>query len=217
MTVPPKISARASASADLPLAVGPAITSTGGNLRASVITAGIESATSRRNNGLIGLRRVGVNPGMFELTFLGTAASVPSPERGLPAVLISAGSERFLVDCGEGTQRQLLRSGVGFRRLGHILLTHLHLDHVLGLAGLLSTLAMFDVRGALTIHGSRETIGFVARYLRGIWPSDRAPVPVRLVTLEPGPVFAGRGYRVTCFPVRHHQTQSLGYLFETTS
>jgi ribonuclease Z len=152
---------------------------------------------------------------MFELTFLGTAASVPSPERGLPAVLISAGSERFLIDCGEGTQRQLLRSGTGFRRLGDILLTHLHLDHVLGLAGLLSTLGMFDIRGALTIHGSRETIGFVAQYLGGIWPGGQAPVPVRLAVLEPGPVFAGRDYRVTCFPVRHHQTQSLGYLFET--
>ena len=159
---------------------------------------------------------------MSDLTFLGTAASVPSPERGLPAILISAGSERFLVDCGEGTQRQLLRSGTGFRRLGDILLTHLHLDHVLGLAGLLSTLRMFDISGALTIHGSRETIGFVAQYLGGIWPGGQAPVEVRLVVLdpgvlEPGPVFAGRGYRVTCFPVRHHQTQSLGYLFETTS
>src|SRR4051812_34687011 len=158
---------------------------------------------------------------MFELTFLGTAASVPSPERGLSAVLISAGSERFLIDCGEGTQRQLLRSGTGFRRLGHILLTHLHLDHVLGLAGLLSTLGMFELRGDLTICGSRETIGFVMQYLGGIWPGGQAPVPVRLVTLdpgaiEPGPVFAGRGYRVTCFPVRHHRTQSLGYLFETT-
>jgi ribonuclease Z len=153
---------------------------------------------------------------MFDLTFLGTAASVPSPERGLSAMLVSAGSERFLIDCGEGTQRQLLRSGTGFRRLGHILLTHLHLDHVLGLAGLLSTLGMFDVRGELAIHGSRETIGFVMQYLSGIWPRGQAPVPVRLVTLEPGPVFAGRDYRVTCFPVRHHRTQSLGYLFETT-
>lgn len=162
---------------------------------------------------------------MFELTFLGTAASVPSLERGLPAVLISAGSERFLIDCGEGTQRQLLRAGTGFRRLGHILLTHAHLDHVLGIAGLLSTLALYDRREGLTICGSRETIGFVAQYLGGIWPGGQAPVPVRLVVLdprarergalEPGPVFAGRDYRVTCFPVRHHETQSLGYLFET--
>ena len=153
---------------------------------------------------------------MFELTFLGTAASVPSTERGLSALLIGAGSERFLIDCGEGTQRQLLRSGTGFRRLGHILLTHLHLDHVLGIAGLLSTLGLYDIRDEMTICGSRETIGFVAQYLGGIWPGSHAPVPVNLVVLEPGPVFAGRGYRVSCFPVRHHQTQSLGYLFETT-
>jgi len=163
---------------------------------------------------------------MFELTFLGTAATTPSTERGLPSLLVSAGSERFLIDCGEGTQRQLLRSGAGFRRLSNILLTHVHLDHVLGLGGLLATLGLFDLHGELTIHGSPETIGFVARYLAGIWPGGQMPVPVRLVALEPGvpgpgviepgPVLVGRGYRVTCFPVRHHRTQSLGYLFETT-
>ncbi len=153
---------------------------------------------------------------MFDLTFLGTGATTPSPERGLPALLVSAGSERFLIDCGEGTQRQLLRSGAGFRRLDHILLTHTHLDHVLGLGGLLATLALFELRGALTIYGSRETVGFVERYLGGIWPGGQTPTPVRLVALEPGPVLAGRGYCVTCFPVRHHKTQSLGYLFETT-
>src|SRR5256885_15928982 len=72
---------------------------------------------------------------MFDLTFLGTAASTPSAERGLPAVLVGAGSARFLIDCGEGTQRQLLRAGSGFRRIGHVLLTHAHLDHVLGVGG----------------------------------------------------------------------------------
>src|SRR3954471_2077297 len=152
---------------------------------------------------------------MFDLTFLGTAATTPSPERGLPALLVSAGSERFLIDCGEGTQRQMLRSGTGFRRLGDILLTHAHLDHVLGLGGLLATLGLFDLRGDITIYGSGETVGFVARYLTGIWPGGATPAPVRLVTLEPGtlepgalepgPVFAGRDYRVTCFPVRHHK------------
>ncbi len=106
---------------------------------------------------------------MFELIFLGTAATTPSPERGLAAVLVSAGSERFLVDCGEGTQRQLLRSGAGFRRLGHILLTHTHLDHVLGLGGLLATLGLFDLRGDVAIYGSHETVGFVAR---SIWPAS---------------------------------------------
>ena len=61
---------------------------------------------------------------MFTLTFLGTSASVPSAERNHPALLVEAAGRRMLVDCGEGTQRQLLRSGAGFRRLDRILLTH---------------------------------------------------------------------------------------------
>jgi ribonuclease Z len=152
---------------------------------------------------------------MFDLTFLGTAATTPSAERGLPALLVGAGGERFLVDCGEGTQRQLLRAGAGFRRLAHVLLTHAHLDHVLGLAGLLSTLALFDVRGELAICGSRETLAFVEQYFAGIWGRGRAPVAINLVALEPGPVFGGREYRIECFPVCHRGTESLGYRFES--
>ena len=79
---------------------------------------------------------------MFDLVFLGTAAAVPSADRGSPALLVICGPARFLVDCGEGTQRQLLRSGAGFRRLERLLLTHGHFDHVLGIPGLLSTLGL---------------------------------------------------------------------------
>ncbi|HEV7994785.1 MAG TPA: MBL fold metallo-hydrolase [Stellaceae bacterium] len=83
---------------------------------------------------------------MFDLVFLGTAAAVPSAERGLPALVVGRGPERFLVDCGEGTQRQLLRAGLGFRGLAHVLLTHAHLDHVAGLAGLVATRALWGLR-----------------------------------------------------------------------
>ena len=69
---------------------------------------------------------------VFALTFLGTSASVPSAERNHPALLVETGTHRILVDCGEGTQRQLFRSGAGFRRLDRLLLTHGHFDHVLG-------------------------------------------------------------------------------------
>lgn len=151
---------------------------------------------------------------MFDLTFLGTAATTPAPERGLPALVVGAGSERYLIDCGEGTQRQLLRAGTGFRRLGQVLLTHAHLDHVLGLAGLIATLGLFDLRGELTICGSRETIEFVERYLSGIWPPGIAPVPLRFVALQPGPVLEGREYRISCFAVRHRGSASLGYRFD---
>ncbi len=77
---------------------------------------------------------------MFEITFLGTSASAPSPKRNLPAYMVQHDEYRFLVDCGEGTQRQILQSGIGsFKRLNRILITHGHLDHILGLGGLLST------------------------------------------------------------------------------
>ena len=152
---------------------------------------------------------------MFDLTFLGTAATMPSAERGLQALLVAAGSDRFLVDCGEGTQRQMLRAGAGFRRLRHVLLTHAHLDHVLGLAGLISTLRLLDLRDELTICGSGRTTGLVRGLLASLWGEGRAPVPLRLVALDPGPVLEARDYRIACFPVRHADTDSLGYRFDT--
>jgi ribonuclease Z len=94
---------------------------------------------------------------MFDVTFLGTSASVPSAERNHPGLLVEAGSDRILVDCGEGTQRQLLRSAAGFRRLDRLLLTHDHLDHVLGIPGLLSTLRLQQSTGAVTVHAGAST------------------------------------------------------------
>ena len=95
---------------------------------------------------------------MFALTFLGTSASVPSVERNHPALLVEAAGKRILVDCGEGTQRQLLRSGAGFRRLDRILLTHAHLDHVLGIPGLFSTLRLRQSAEVMTVHGGPATL-----------------------------------------------------------
>ena len=81
---------------------------------------------------------------MFEILFLGTSASAPSAKRGLPAQIITHDEYRFLIDCGEGTQRQILQAGVGFRHLTRILLTHGHLDHILGLGGLVSTFMRWE-------------------------------------------------------------------------
>jgi ribonuclease Z len=95
---------------------------------------------------------------MFDLTFLGTSASVPSAERNHPSLLVEAGSDRILVDCGEGSQRQLLRSGAGFRRLDRLLLTHGHFDHVLGIPGLFSTLRLQQSADTMTIYGGPGTL-----------------------------------------------------------
>src|SRR3984957_11848445 len=88
----------------------------------------------------------------FSVMFAGTAGSVPSARRGLPALLIRRGAERILIDCGEGTQRQLLRSS-GLSDLTDIFITHLHVDHWLGPPGLLQTFSLRDRERPLTIHG----------------------------------------------------------------
>ncbi|MBV8504533.1 MAG: MBL fold metallo-hydrolase [Alphaproteobacteria bacterium] len=150
---------------------------------------------------------------MLDLVFLGTAAAVPSAERGLPALLVATGPNRFLIDCGEGTQRQLMRAGLGFRGLAHVLLTHAHLDHVLGLAGLLATLDLYRVDGTIEIVGSDETLAFVRRYLADTIGPEREG-GYRLRVISPGPVLVREGWRLDAFAVAHRGTESLGYRFQ---
>ena len=87
------------------------------------------------------------------ITFIGTSASVPSAARGTSATLVSRGGRRWLVDCGEGTQRQLLRSGVGLADVDVVLLTHLHGDHFLGLPGMFKTFALRGREEPLLLMG----------------------------------------------------------------
>jgi ribonuclease Z len=91
---------------------------------------------------------------LFEILFLGTSASAPSAKRGLSAQIVKHDEYRFLVDCGEGTQRQILQSGTGFKNLTNILLTHGHLDHILGLGGLMSTFVRWEAIEKLDILGA---------------------------------------------------------------
>jgi ribonuclease Z len=150
---------------------------------------------------------------MFALTFLGTAASVPSAERNHPGLLIEAGSQRILVDCGEGTQRQLLRAGAGFRRIDRLLMTHGHFDHVLGIPGLLSTLRLRGSADLMTIHGSPATLDVLVRMLAGFWGEGKAPIPLELVPLTEGQIIDAGEFTIGCFPVRHRETDSFGFSF----
>lgn len=152
---------------------------------------------------------------MFALTFLGTSASVPSVERNHPALLVEAAGKRMLVDCGEGTQRQLLRSGAGFRRLDRILLTHAHLDHVLGIPGLFSTLRLRQSAEVMTVHGGPATLEIVIQMLEGLWGAGRAPLPVEFAALAAGQFLDAGDFTVACFPVRHRDTDSFGFVFQS--
>lgn len=152
---------------------------------------------------------------MLELVFLGTAASAPSIQRGLPAQVVIYQDERFLVDCGEGTQRQILRSGIGFRRLERVLLTHGHLDHILGLGGLISTFARWEAVDQLEVFGGRRTLDRVHDLVFGVvLRGARPPVPVDLIDLQPGVLLESDEFEVRAFPVQHRGSGCLGYRFE---
>ena len=90
----------------------------------------------------------------LDVLFLGTAGSAPTARRGLPATLVRRGGERLLFDCGEGTQRQLVRS-VGLVELEEVFITHFHADHVLGLPGMLKTFSLRGRERPLTVYGPR--------------------------------------------------------------
>jgi ribonuclease Z len=149
---------------------------------------------------------------MFDLVFLGTSAAVPSAERGSPALHVSRGPDRFLVDCGEGTQRQLMRARLGFRGLRHVLLTHADLDHIAGLVGLVATRALYGIEQEIEIIGSAETVEYVGHYLALTVGSERA-AGYRLHAIEPDLVRSWPRWRLDAFAVRHRGTQSLGYRF----
>lgn len=151
---------------------------------------------------------------MFELVFLGTSASAPSVLRGLPAQIVLAEEYRFLVDCGEGTQRQLLKSGIGFKRLNRILLTHGHLDHILGLAGLLSTFMRWESIDSLEIWGGRHTLDRVQDLIYGVvLRGQRPPMPIHLVDLQPGIAFDTKKFTIEAFPVTHRGPGNFGFIF----
>ena len=152
---------------------------------------------------------------MFEILFLGTSASAPSAKRGLSAQVVKHDEYRFLVDCGEGTQRQILQSGLGFKNLNRILLTHGHLDHILGLGGLLSTFLRWEAIDELEIFGGRSTLDRVHDLLYGVvLRGNQPPMPLKLTEIKPGVIFEADDFTVSAFPVSHRGPDCLGYVFE---
>ena len=136
----------------------------------------------------------------LDLVFLGTAGSAPTAARGTSATLIRRGGDRLLVDCGEGTQRQLLRSDAGLGDLEDVFLTHLHADHVLGLPGMLKTFALRGRETGVTVHGPRGTRALLEA-LRVV--IGRLTYPLSVDELAPGDAIERDGYRIATFAVAH--------------
>jgi ribonuclease Z len=154
---------------------------------------------------------------MFEIVFLGTSASAPSVKRGLSASLLLHRDQRFLIDCGEGTQRQLLCSGLGFRKLDKILLTHGHLDHILGLGGLVSTFSRWESISRLSLYGGHSALQRVNDLMQVVLRGGEADMDLEYVVVRPGTIWSSAVLTVTAFPVSHRGPGCFGYLFEERS
>ncbi len=152
---------------------------------------------------------------MFELLFLGTSASAPSAHRGLPAHVVMHREHRFMIDCGEGTQRQILRSGIGFKRLDKILITHGHLDHILGLGGLVSTLSRWEAIEKVEIWGGRWALDRIEDLLyRVVLRGAQPEFNISFFEVQPGLIMESAGFRLTAFPVHHRGPGCFGFAFE---
>jgi ribonuclease Z len=152
---------------------------------------------------------------LFDIVFLGTSASAPSIQRGLPSQMVLHKEYRFLIDCGEGTQRQILQSGLGFKRLDKILITHSHLDHILGLAGLLSTFMRWEAIEKLEIWAGPPAVARIRDLLYGVVLRGASPpIPLEINTIEPGMLMEDSSFRLSAFPVHHRGGGTFGFLFE---
>ena len=117
----------------------------------------------------------------LRVIFLGTAGSVPTPKRSLPAIVIQRKGELLIFDCGEGIQRQMIQASVGFHRRTKIFITHMHGDHVLGLPGLLQTMALLDRERKLKIYGPSGIEAFVRAIQQTVQFNLTFPLEIREV------------------------------------
>ncbi|MGB9960448.1 MAG: ribonuclease Z [Candidatus Bathyarchaeales archaeon] len=145
----------------------------------------------------------------LEVVFLGTAGSIPTPKRSLPAVLIKRKGEQIMFDCGEGVQRQMITAGLGFHRKMKVFVTHMHGDHVLGLPGLMQTMALLDRNETLEVYGPPGIRRFMESIRETVQFALTFPIEIREVK-EAGAICEEREYTIQAV-WSNHVIPSLAY------
>lgn len=147
---------------------------------------------------------------MIKVTFLGTSAAVPSASRAMPSIALKY-DELFLWDCGEGCQREMMKRGVGYGSVKAIFITHLHLDHFMGVFGLIETIRMNTEKEKIIIYAPR---GF-ARMVEAISPTmGWEPSFLDIREMEEGELYRGRDYAISAFRVKHQKRVAFGLVFQ---
>jgi ribonuclease Z len=144
---------------------------------------------------------------MLRVTFLGTSAAQPTAARGLSAIAVRHAGELLLFDCGEGTQRQMIRYGTGFD-VAAIFFTHFHADHYLGAIGFLRTLSMLGRTAPLHLYGPRPAERLLQVML--FTGTDVLGFPIEIHEITAGAAVRRPGAEVRAFATEH-RTPSLGY------
>ncbi|MFH1722153.1 MAG: ribonuclease Z [Candidatus Altiarchaeota archaeon] len=148
----------------------------------------------------------------MEIIFLGTGGCVPTEDRGLPATAIDYLGELMLFDCGEGTQRQMRIADLNFMRLNHVFLTHLHADHYLGLGGMIQSMEFLEREKDLNIYGPPGTKKTIEGLI-SLGTFNLKSFKLNVLDIEPGIVFDGKKFQVTCTKSIHTKG-SLAYCVE---
>jgi ribonuclease Z len=144
---------------------------------------------------------------MLSVTFLGTAASIPTVDRNVAGLAVQREGETILFDCGEGTQRQMMRYGVGFG-FREIFFTHYHADHLLGVTGLLRTMGLQDRTTPVQLYGPKGAARVLgAAITLGI---ERNKFPVEILEIKPGDRLAHDQYDIVVFETEH-RADTVGY------
>lgn len=142
------------------------------------------------------------------IRFLGTSASRPTIERNVTSIALVREGETLLFDCGEGTQRQMMRYGVSFALID-VFFTHLHADHILGIIGLCRTLALQGRTDPMRLHGPPGSEKFLRRAIS--LGSEKQHFPIEYIEIAPGSVLKRQGYELRTFSVDHAGTTAMGY------
>ena len=144
---------------------------------------------------------------MLSVTFLGTGAACPTIDRNVAALAVQREGETMLFDCGEGTQRQMMRYGVGFS-FTEVFFTHFHADHMLGITGLVRTMGLQDRTAPVTLYGPRGAARILGAALSlGI---ERNKFPVEIVEIQAGDRLARQDYDIVVFSTEH-RADTVGY------